>query len=238
MKGELQYGKTTYKSRLSRLERDAKLLQKIRFLLQKDSSKMIPAQVMAMCPQCSLEAMECIVPLVILAFLAKELDLPFVSPNVLASICPTTSCYRRYVYLRDGATDSLFRQRREILTPKVKVFLTCDKGATKKGQLGHFVKILSYVLPKTNTVKKFILDVDESGGTSKDCARSIAFSVSKLKLAPDFALHGSATDSGGGGVGVSLASELRKVGLACEENKYIINLLLSSRSSAHLVQSC
>ena len=205
------------------------MLQKIRSFFSKSesertkfrsvSAKMMLAQAMAMCPQSSLESMECMVPLIIAA-LAKELDLPFVTPNALASICPTNGCYRRY--LRDGATDSLFRLRRDILSPKLKVFLTCDKGATRKGQLGHFVKILSYVLPNTNTVKKFILDVDESGGTSKDCAHSISLSVAKLQLGPDFTLYGSATDSGGGGVGVSLASELRKVGLACEEKKYII----------------
>jgi hypothetical protein len=84
------------------------------------------------------------------------------------------------------------------------VFLACDKG-NKKG-VGHFIKILSWYDGEANEVKKQILDIDASEGTTEACPDAIAFSFKKL--GGNVKLQGQTTDSGGGGVLDGLAAAL------------------------------
>ena len=110
-----------------------------------------------------------------------------------------------------------------------KTHLACDKG-NKRG-VGHFVKVLSK-LSDQGLVQTQLLDVDASGGTSKDCALAIQSSMNKLKINDEdnaYQLHGQATDSGGGGVLESLFKEMKELGLTAPENEcHIANCCIHS----------
>jgi len=104
------------------------------------------------------------------------------------------------------------------------MYMACDKG-NKKG-IGHFCKVMSAWDPINGTVDLDLLDIDASGGTSKDCAKSIQASMNKLKAVDNdqtHLLYGNATDSGGGGVLDSLADELQEIDNLCgPEDEHLV----------------
>ena len=85
------------------------------------------------------------------------------------------------------------------------------------------MKIVSYWDDDTKKVRKYLLDCEASGGTSKNCADAINFSLSRLD-ADGFhvLLSGQCTDAGGGGVGQSLFVELKKVNRILDPNNYLL----------------
>ena len=83
---------------------------------------------------------------------------------------------------------------------QVKIYIACDKG-NKKG-ISHFVKYLAYWCRKTKRVKKIMLDVDASAGTSDGCAEAVDHSLKKIDTPLPAArkkLNGQCTDAGRGG---------------------------------------
>ena len=95
----------------------------------------------------------------------------------------------------------------EILKEHVRIYLASDKG-NKRG-ISHFVKYICFWCSKTDRVKKQLLDIDGSGGTSAACAEAVDFSMKKIDdLINRILLHGQITDAGGGGTGKSFKREL------------------------------
>ena len=100
--------------------------------------------------------------------------------------------------LEEEAAKKFILTRNELSDEEVKLYLSADKGH-KKG-IGHFVKYLSFFSKVNDRVKKQLLDVDASGGTSEDCANAIDFSVKKVDPpGEEKKLDGQMTDAGGGG---------------------------------------
>ena len=98
--------------------------------------------------------------------------------------------------------------------------MSCDKG-NKKG-IAHFVKIVSYWNNEVNKVSKYLLDCEASGGTSKNCADAINYSLTRLDDEEFVALlSGQCTDAGGGGVGQSLFAELKIVNRVNLDDTYL-----------------
>ena len=92
--------------------------------------------------------------------------------------------------------------------------MACDNG-NKKG-VGHLAKHLSWWTCDDPQVKIQLLDLDASGGTSKDCANGIRASINKIREVDDDGtnvLHGQTTDSGGGGVLEDLHKKMHPLGL-------------------------
>ena len=102
------------------------------------------------------------------------------------------------------AAESLLLFRDEIITEKTAVYMGCDKG-----QNNHLIKCAARWSKKKKKVVTFLLDVEKSGGFSKDAAFAIAHSTARLHLDEDFVYRGSCTDAGGGGVGNSLRDALK-----------------------------
>ena len=60
------------------------------------------------------------------------------------------------------------------------LYISADKG-NKKG-LKHFAKYLCWYNPDMKKIEKYLLDIDLSDETSKDCAKAIYHSLQKLGL--------------------------------------------------------
>ena len=151
-----------------------------------------------------------IIPLVVAGFLV-DLGLLF-----KANIHSFSKSFPSETYLRDMLFEYAAENSYELgrkLEGKL-VFLSCDKG-NKKG-VGHFIKILSWYNTDTFSVKKQIVDIDASEGTTEACADAIAFSLKKL--GGNLKLQGQTTDSGGGGVLDGLASALTTRHQLCRRN--------------------
>ena len=86
------------------------------------------------------------------------------------------------------------------------------------------MKVLSWWNNDLKKVRKFILDIDASEGSSAACGCAIEHSLQKL-YTPMSTLAGQSTDSGGGGVLEGLATELKKRDL-CEDVYHVANCTL------------
>jgi len=111
--------------------------------------------------------------------------------------------------------------------------LACDNG-NKKG-VGHLVKCLSWWTRDDPQVKTQLLDLDASGGTSKDCANGTCASINKIREVDDDGtngLHGQTTDSGGGGVLEDLHKKMHLLGLCVPD----FDLCLIANCCIHSLQ--
>jgi hypothetical protein len=139
-------------------------------------------------------------------------------------------------FLVDSATDSAIQAWDEIVQHNCKLFLLCDKGA-KETANAHFVKILCWWRSthdkKTKTFSN--MDSNDTDGTSKACAaHAIQHALFQLFGGQDnilAILFGQATESGGGGTGSSLHTELTKLRLSSATESY-----LKSFCTLHCIQ--
>ena len=178
---------------------------------------------LASCPSLPLYQAAHIIPLIVAAFLV---DLGILSK---ANTDSFSKSFPSKTYLRDMmfeyAAESSYELGRK-LEGKL-VFLSCDKG-NKKG-VGHFVKVLSWYDRDSFLVRKQIVDIDASEGTTEACADAIAFSL--RKLGGNLMLQGQTTDSGGGGVLDGLATALSTRHQLCRRN------YLTASCSLHNLQT-
>ena len=101
--------------------------------------------------------------------------------------------------------------KEEVSDVRIKIYIACGKG-NKKG-VSHFVKYLTYWCKKMKKVKKTLLDIDASTGSSVACAEAVYHSLKKIDMplpAEKRRLNGQCTDAGGGGTGKSMKLELTK----------------------------
>ena len=96
--------------------------------------------------------------------------------------------------IRDIATDLLFLKREELLSGKSVAYMGIDKGPR-----GDFVKVICQYDFEEKRVKIFMLDNEKSGGTNKEAAEAIKFSIERMQLGEHFRFGGFTSDSGGGG---------------------------------------
>jgi hypothetical protein len=105
--------------------------------------------------------------------------------------------------MENNGVESIFALRE--LVQDVDLFISCDKGNSRKG-INSFVKYIDWWDEKQQKVVLYVLDIDVADGTSKDAADAIDDSLSKID-GPDgskITLAGQGSDGGGGGVGNSL----------------------------------
>jgi hypothetical protein len=70
----------------------------------------------------------------------------------------------------------------------------------------HFGKILAWYSKEEGRIKKFVIDADDSDGTSEDCAEAILHSLERFfrdTATIKAILNGQTTDLAGGGTGFS-----------------------------------
>ena len=128
--------------------------------------------------------------------------------KVSRSSTPSQSCMEKI--LAESAARKFVLLKNDLESKRVKLYLACDKE-NKKG-ISHFVNNLAYWCEKEKCVKKVLLDVDASAGTSKACAEAVDHSLKKVDLPEERKiLSGQNTDAGGGGTGKSFRIELTKV---------------------------
>ena len=68
--------------------------------------------------------------------------------------------------------------KNELVNRQVKIYITCNKG-NKKG-ISHFVKYLTYWSMQEGHVKKALLNLNASAGTSEACAKAVDHSLQKI----------------------------------------------------------
>jgi hypothetical protein len=94
------------------------------------------------------------------------------------------------------------------------------------------VKLLCWWCHAENTVKTFKLDANDTDGTRKKCAKAIWHVLQKMFRRGEEnvsqVLYGQATDSGGGGTGVSFHNKLTKQGLTCPSGDYLVSSFIVS----------
>jgi hypothetical protein len=101
------------------------------------------------------------------------------------------------------------------------IYIAVDKAP---GAEGGFVKYLTWCNHETQTVKKFFLDAEGSGGFAHEGAEAIAYSLRKLPQNKRM-LSGQVSDNGGGLSIEPLAKELTALGLTTD-NYLIANCTL------------
>jgi len=215
--------KVVLKSDLSRWEKDLLILRNVRKKMQSVSySTNICGQTtwaiaLASVPALGMSAAQCFVALVFYAMMIdtglfnfRSKRKPF-NMHTFAQSFPSEGHLRKL--MNNQAARDTMSLGKQIRTKRV--YLACDKG-NKKG-VSHFIKYLAWFDFEQMQVKKQLLDMDASDGTSEDCAYAIKHSLLKLG---DIQLSGQATDSGGGGVLEGLAKELEKLNLCGDD--YIV----------------
>ena len=98
-----------------------------------------------------------------------------------------------------------------------------DKGA-KKGTHTHFGKIIYWYSKTDDRVKSFNIDLDDSDGSSEDCAKAVRHALVKL-FGPenvDNIFSGQMTDSGGGVTGKSVQRELAEINVTAMPDIYFV----------------
>ena len=171
---------------------------------------------MAAVPALACSAAQFLFPLVTYAFLHDTGIFDKLDTSAYAKSFPS-DCHLRQMSFKQATRDTISLGIR--LSNK-KIFIACDKG-NKKG-VGHFAKALCWW--ENGRVYTELLDIDASGGTSEECAKSIQASMNKLKLTDDantHKLHGQDTDSGGGGTLDSLHKHMDELDLCVPDNEYL-----------------
>jgi hypothetical protein len=112
-------------------------------------------------------------------------------------------------------------------------YLSFDKADASKGKMGGCVKIVSWFDETLisdeypdGQVLTMVLDCDKTGGTSKDVADGVAYSMKKLCLSALVSGAGATTDSGGGGTIESVVRALVGLGI-------LILLALTANCTLH-----
>lgn len=171
------------------------------------------------CPALPLSAAAHIIPVIVGAFLLPSgvLDYSTFDVQLLSTSFPSETWYRNAVI--EVASRNCIELAHNIFGKSV--YIACDKGS-KKG-VSHFVKNLSWW--SGNRVHRICLDIDGSGGTTKECGDAISHSLKKVTLqgCQRVRLHGQSTDSGGGGVLDGLAKELQKRNLCIQSSQYLVS---------------
>ncbi|MGL5935022.1 MAG: hypothetical protein ACRCZI_05310 [Cetobacterium sp.] len=102
-----------------------------------------------------------------------------------------------------------------------------------KCKMDNLVKIVTVFDVDERMVKKYIVDVDQTGPSTEDCAKAIAHAMKKLGCCGEdtdrFKLRGSTTDSGGGGV-------LENLGALLIAYKFAADNLLVAACTIHCMQ--
>ena len=88
------------------------------------------------------------------------------------------------------------------------------------------VKIISKWCMRLRKVISCIVDIDASGGTSKECTEAIAYALKKLGCKPGdpentFVIHSSSSDSSGSGVLDGLVREMKALGICANKIKTV-----------------
>ena len=197
-----------------------------------DLSKEVLATAFAHAPACSGSAREILISSAIYCFLN---DVGWGKKSLIKKITRSstpsqTLCDKLVTRL---AAKKMAMVRSELSDNDIKIYIACDKG-NKKG-ISHFVKYLTYWCKKSGRVRKALLDIDASGGSSAACAEAVDHSLIKIDPPPPGErrkLNGQCTDAGGGGTGASMKSELTKKSRTSPEN------YLTATCSLHALNLC
>jgi len=208
---------------LNRWKNDSAVVNNIRQKLQSNQyttnsvlSQSLWGIAMATVPALAFSAAQYLFPLIVYAFLHDTGIFDKLNINLYAKSFPSDWSLRQMSF-KQATRDTMSLGIR--LTDK-KIYVAADKG-NKKG-VGHFAKILCWW--EDGRVHTELLDIDASGGSSKDCAKSLESSMNKLKLtdnANTHLFHGQSTDSGGGGTLESLHKHMKELGLCVADEDYL-----------------
>ena len=206
----------------------SKLLNCKRFCPTKKGREIL-SSILPLNPQLSLDAAESTIGLA-MAYTLNELSIEDVSPQQIATATPSIYAIRREATM--GAAHSHYLSRKSVLEEGSHLFFSCDKGAS-----GDFIKKPAHYNFTKKKVVTFLLDCDQSDGSSKDCALNVEYSMKKFKAGLDddrLLLYGCTTDSGGGGTGISFRDALvAKKGITCDITKYLISFC-----TIHILNLC
>jgi len=174
---------------------------------------------MAALPGTSAVALANAFPLLVAAWMASafgpretQADEQLRHEQIVAS-SPGTDALQRAV--RVGHENQIERLGLHIIACGAKHFAV----GSDKGQ-GKLVIAISFFNPKTRKTEQHTLDARDSGETSESVAHELNEVLSKYL--PERGLIQSCTDSGGGGVGASLAVELAQHGIMCDQMEFIV----------------
>jgi len=232
--GVSPYHTTILKSHLGTLKKESKTHRilvercgKMKYSPTNPFARQLLGHAAVMSPQTSQEKMEVIVNLARLSVLTElELVENGITLEMIAKSGPKYKLFGTTI--TDNAADSLLLLRRDLLRPGTKVFINFDKGPK-----GDFVKIVSWFDFARWKVRTFMIDIDKSGGSSKEAAAAIKHSTERLELGSDFRYAGFTADSGGGGTGKSVGSTLQALYLVTDDG-----LVLIGYCSLHCLQVC
>ena len=174
---------------------------------------------MAALPGTSAVALANAFPLIVAAWMASALgpreaqaQEELRHEQIVAS-SPSTDALQRAV--RVGHENQIKRLAVHITECGAKHFAV----GSDKGQ-GKLVIAISFFNPKERKTEQHTLDARDSGETSESVAHELNEVLSKYL--PERGLIQSCTDSGGGGVGASLAVELAQHGIVSDQMEFIV----------------
>jgi len=214
-----------HKSDVSRWENDSITLAKIREKF--NNTKYFNDSMFAQClydialtavPALPLSAAQFLFPLIIVAFFKDTGLFGDYNLETFATSFPSDNTMRKHI-VNQAARDTISLGNK---LKDAKIHMASDKG-NKKG-IGHFVKMLSN-WNREGGVSLSLLDIDASGGSSKECAAAIQSSMNKLKLEDNANAHllsGQNTDNGGGGTIKNLYKHLQPLNICVPEEDYLI----------------
>ena len=152
------------------------------------------ATALARCPAMSLHSAEIMIAASHRALLHDAgIDINDLEEKITCGTVPSKTSLTAFI---DEIAEEKLAFLRIDIADKI-VYLACDKG-NKKG-IGHFVKHLSFYDDVKDKVQNYLLDINASGGTSKDCAEAINYSLRKVDGPSLLQLYGQMTDAGEGG---------------------------------------
>ena len=162
-------------------------------------SKNVLSVGMAHVPGLSFLGAEVLIPCIIASFLL-EVGCEF-NPLDITSFTPSQNTVKALI--ENTAMNAFINFRNLLHEEDIHIFLSSDHG-NKKG-LHHLVKVISMWDFEKDEVRRIILDMDATGGSSEETAAGIDASLTKLdKLNKRTLLDGQHGDAGGGGTGISL----------------------------------
>ena len=152
------------------------------------------------------------------AFLA-DCDVTSLLPSV-PFVCPSHNTLKSI--LVEEATDSILLERHAMQDKPVGIM--CDKGEGGSNRNGaSFVKLMPRYERKRKRVRVICIGIESAGNHSEDAAKGIDHSLMKFdspQKRVKVSMQGS--DSGGGGVGQSLGTNLKDVDRVRNPDEYDI----------------
>ena len=182
--------------------------------------RQIIAGALAMEPRISMRGMELVIGASI-ASLFADVNIGINFENLPFRVPSATTIKDSII---DLASEMIFLLQ-QTLREVSKVYISCDKG--HRSGISHLVKILSWWDTTNNEVQTFLLDLDGSGDSRKECAQAIGHSLKKLEGSVQ-QLSGQTTDSGGGGTLNSLRDEMVALNIT-KEDYLVANCTLHSQ---------